>query len=80
MLVSNGRTLRYRGIAHIRNSRDNSAITRFLETLPTKATCFHNPMDFNIVIADFACSQARDEFEVKFGTRKEKATVMQLAA
>lgn len=79
MLVNNGFTFRYRGIAKFSTQRERESIIKYAKTIPTKVFVFDNTMEQNILILDFEDHSAWEEFnELFFHKRKTAENVVQI--
>lgn len=69
MLVDESRTFRFRGIAVAKNDKVRGHIRKYLSDIPSKARFYVNPENTHVVVVDFECELARNEFHSKFGAQ-----------
>lgn len=80
MLVSSSFPLRHREIVKIAHSKELVDIREYLINIKSNANYTLNQNDSSIVIVDFACKEARDDFSRIYGCLAKKSNVHSIAA
>lgn len=66
MLVSEGRTFRFRAMARYKNSQERASIFAHVSKLPYNVALFDNTNAEHTLLADFDTRIQRDEFHARY--------------